>query len=109
MMQRRLSREALGIAALTLSAILATPVKAQSEADCAARAERAARNTTGVIGGAAVGATGGAAVGAIVRSDSRKGARQGARVGAVVGGTTGAVRRNDAYKRAYDDCMAGRY
>jgi hypothetical protein len=108
-MQRRPHRKALGISLLALAAVLATPARGQSEADCAARAERAARNTTGVVGGAAVGAAGGAAVGAVVRSDSRRGARQGARVGAVVGGTTGAVRRNDAYKRAYDDCMAGRY
>ena len=109
MPQRRPNRKALGIAALALACIIATPAGAQSASDCAARAERAARNTTGVVGGAAVGAAGGAAVGAIVRSDSRRGARQGARVGAVVGGTTGAVRRNDAYRRTYDDCMAGRY
>ena len=105
----RPTRKPLVIAALGIALALATPVHAQSASDCAARAERAARNTTGVVGGAAVGAAGGAAVGAIVRSNSRRGARQGARIGAAVGGTTGAVRRNDAYRRTYDDCMRGRY
>jgi hypothetical protein len=109
MLGTRLNRKPLVIAAAGIVLALAMPVHAQSEADCAARAERAARNTTGAVGGAVVGAAGGAAVGAIVRSDSRRGARQGARVGAVVGGTTGAVRRNDAYRRTYDDCMRGRY
>jgi hypothetical protein len=109
MLKRRPNRNLLVIPGLGISLALAMPVYAQTASDCAARAERAARNTTGAVGGAVVGAAGGAAVGAIVRSDSRRGARQGARVGAVVGGTSGAVRRNDAYRRTYDDCMAGLY
>jgi len=109
MMQRSLNRTPLAIILTFLALASATWVHAQSPADCAARAERAARNTGGVIGGAAAGAAGGAAIGAIVSDNSRKGARKGARIGAAVGGTTGAVRRNDTYRRVYDDCMARRY
>ena len=103
------NRKLLAIAGGGISLALSMPVFAQSAADCAARADRAARNSTGVVGGAVGGAAGGAAIGAIVKSDSRKGARKGARIGAAVGATSGAVNRSNAYKRAYDDCMAGRY
>ena len=96
-------------AAAALAFALATPVHAQSAADCAARAERAARDSTSIVGGAAVGAVGGAAVGAIVRKDSWKGARRGAAIGAVAGGATQAYRKNERYNQVYDDCMAGRY
>jgi hypothetical protein len=109
MMPRRTNRELLAIAALGATFVLATPVHAQSAADCAARAERAAMNTYGVVGGAVGGAAGGAAVGAIVSDNSRKGARKGARIGAAVGATSGAIRKSDTYRRVYDDCMAGRY
>ena len=44
------------IAALAMAVCLATPVHAQSEADCAARADRAQRESNSVLGGAAVGA-----------------------------------------------------
>jgi hypothetical protein len=108
-MQRRPNRRPLAIAALGIAFVLAMPAHAQSEADCAARAERAARNSYGVVGGAVGGAAGGAAIGAIVSSDSRRGARKGARIGAAVGATSGAIRRSDSYRRVYDDCMAGRY
>ena len=96
------------IAAMVLSFIVTMPIYAQSAADCAARADRAARSSGGVLTGAAVGAAGGAAIGAIVRRDSRKGARRGAGIGAVAGGATAAHRNNQTYKRVYDDCMAGR-
>ena len=96
-------------AAATLVLALTMPVHAQSAADCAAVADRAARESTSVMGGAAVGAAGGAAVGAIVRKDSWKGARRGAAIGAVAGGATQAYRRNERYNQVYDDCMAGRY
>jgi hypothetical protein len=109
MLKRRPNRHLLALVGLSMFLALSMPVFAQSAADCAARADRAARNSTGVIGGAVGGAAGGAAVGAIVSSNSRKGARKGARIGAAVGATSGAVNRSDAYKRAYDDCMAGRY
>ena len=102
-------RALLIIATLGAALIVATPAHARSAADCAARAERAARDTGGFIGGAAAGSVGGAAIGAIVSDNSRKGARKGARIGAAVGGTAGAVRRNDTYRRVYDDCTAGRY
>jgi uncharacterized protein YcfJ len=76
-----------------------------SAAGCAAQAERAAMNTTGVMGGAVRGGVGGAAVGAIVGGG--RGARTGVAVGAVVGGVAGAARRDDVYRRVYDDCMRG--
>ncbi len=101
--------ELLAIAGLGISLALAMPVYAQSASDCGSRAERAARNSYGVVGGAVGGAAGGAAIGAIVRSDSRKGARKGAAIGAAVGATSGAVNRSSTYRRAYDDCMRGRY
>ena len=109
MMIRSPNRASLAIVLMVLAFAWATSVHAQSASDCAARAERVARNTGGVIGGAAAGSAGGAAIGAIVSDNSRKGARKGARIGAAVGGTTGAVRRNNTYNRAYDDCMARRY
>lgn len=85
-----------------------TPLLAQSAADCAARADRAARNSSGALGGAAAGGVGGAAFGAIVSDKSRKGAKRGAALGAVVGGARGAHTKDQIYKRVYDDCMYGR-
>ena len=105
----RPTRKPRVIAALGIALALAMPVHAQSASDCAARADRAARDRVGVVGGAVGGAAGGAAVGAIVRSDSRKGARKGARIGAAVGATSGAVNRSSTYRRVYDDCMRGHY
>ena len=61
MLKRRPNRNLLVIAGLGISLALAMPVYAQTASDCAARAERAARNTTGAVGGAVVGAAGGAA------------------------------------------------
>jgi len=126
MLQRISNRNLLAIAALGIAFALAMPAHAQSEADCAARADRAARDSGRVIGGAAIGAAGGAAVGAIVGNNrhcvghydrrhsrgcgsKRADVRRGAAIGTVVGGTAGAVRNNQTYKRVYDDCMAGRY
>ena len=100
-------RLCVGAATAILALGLATFVHAQSAADCAARAERAARGSTSVVGGAAVGAAGGAAVGAIV--GNRKDARRGAAIGAVAGGATQGYRKNSRYNQVYDDCMAGRY
>ena len=51
-------------AVIPLVFCLITPAHAQSEADCAARAERAEREANSVMGGTAVGALGGAGVGA---------------------------------------------
>lgn len=92
---------------LVVVCVLTAPAYAQSEADCAARADRAARDAVGVGGGAVRGGLGGAAFGAIVGGNSR-GAKRGAALGAVVGGAAGAHNRNEAYKRAYDDCMRNR-
>lgn len=94
-------------AVIPLALCLTTPAHAQSEADCAARADRAERESNSVVGGAAVGALGGAAVGAIL-GNRRKTTKRAAAVGAVAGGTTNAVRKNKKYKQVYDDCMAGR-
>ena len=109
MLKRRPNRNLLAIAGLGISLALAMPVYAQSASECDYRAERAARNSYGVVGGAVGGAAGGAAIGAIVSKNSRRGARKGAAIGAAVGGTSGAVRRSSTYRRVYDDCMAGRY
>jgi hypothetical protein len=110
MVRRRANLILVGITAAAAWVLaLAAPVHAQSAADCAALADRAARGSTSVMGGAAVGAAGGAAVGAIVRKDSWKGARRGAAIGAVAGGATQAYRKNERYKQVYEDCMAGRY
>jgi uncharacterized membrane protein len=98
----------MAIAAMIISFVMVTPIHAQSEADCAARADRAARDSGRVVGGAVVGAASGAAIGAIVSNKSRS-VRRGAAIGTVVGGTAGAHRNNQTYKRVYDDCMAGRY
>lgn len=122
MLQKKPNRRLWGVAAamaLTFGPVL--PVFAQSAADCAARADRAARSSNSVIGGAAAGAAGGAAIGAIVsdgrgcrgrhcrgRSHSRSDdVWRGAAIGAVAGGAAGAYQQNERYKRVYDDCMAG--
>lgn len=93
-----------------LGAALAFPVStyAQSASDCAARADRASRDSSGALGGAVRGGAGGALFGAIVSDNSGKGARRGAALGAVVGGASGAYSKDQTYKRVYDDCMAGR-
>jgi len=99
-------RNLAAIASIAMGICLATPVHAQSASDCAARADRAEREASGVLGGAAVGAAGGAVVGVIV-GDSRKATRRGAALGAVAGGATNAYRKNKTYKQVYDSCMAG--
>ena len=103
-----LMRTVAVLAGLVVPLVCVTPVYGQSEADCAARADRAARDATGVGGGAVRGGLGGAAFGAIVSDNSSRGAKRGAALGAVVGGAAGAHNRNETYKRAYDDCMRGR-
>ena len=108
-MQRRKSRrnQAL-LLTLFASLIVTMPVHAQSEADCAARADRASRDSSGAIGGAVKGGAGGALFGAIVSDKSSRGAKRGGALGAVVGGASGAHKKQQNYKRVYDDCMAGR-
>ena len=108
-MQRTTSHH-IGALALTFCTALMVnlPVYAQSEADCAARADRAARDSSGALGGAVKGGAGGALFGAIVSDKSSKGAKRGAALGAVVGGASGAHSKEQVYKRVYDDCMAGR-
>jgi hypothetical protein len=93
---------------LGTSLFAAMPATAQSEADCAARADRAAKESSSALGGAVAGGAGGAAFGAIVSDKSRKGAKRGAALGAIAGGATAAHRREETYRRVYDNCMAGR-
>ncbi len=101
--------EALVAAVIALApAMTAIAADRPSEADCAARADRAARDATGVTGGAVRGAIGGAAFGAIVSDKSSRGAKRGAALGAVVGGAAGAHNRDEVYKREYDACMRSR-
>ncbi len=107
MMRRRPNRNLRVITMMTMALALAPLAHAQSEADCAARADRAARDSGGVMGGVVKGAIGGALFGAIV-GDS-KSATRGAALGAIVGGARSANRENDIYRRIYDDCMAHRY
>jgi len=92
---------------LALGSMNGVLAKDMSPADCAAMADREARDERTVLGGAARSATRGAVFGAIV--GNRESARRGAALGAVVGGTRSAVRRNEIYERVYDDCMRGRY
>lgn len=80
---------------------------AVSASDCAAQADRASRDHTTVVGGAARGALGGAAMGAIV-GGNRRGAGRGAAMGAVVGGAVQAGRKSNTYQSVYDQCMRGR-
>jgi len=106
MHDENLIRSLTVFAGLVVACVLTAPAYAQSEADCAARADRASRDAVGVGGGAVRGGLGGAAFGAIVGGG--KGARRGAALGAVVGGAAGAHNKDEAYKRAYDDCMRSR-
>lgn len=108
MKRRALYRRSAEAFALCVSLIVVLPVHAQSEADCAARADRAARDSSGAFGGAIKGGAGGALFGAIVSGKSSRGAKRGAALGAVIGGASGAGSKNQVYKRVYDDCMAGR-
>jgi hypothetical protein len=81
-------------------------VQAQSPADCQAYAKRVEMDSGSMLGGAARGAARGALFGAIVGGS--KETKRGAALGAAVGGTRTAVGKSEVYKRAYDDCMAGR-
>ena len=106
MLRNQTMRNLAASASIAMAIFLATPVHAQSAADCSARAERAERGSNSVVGGAAVGAAGGAVFGAIV-GDNRKATRRGAALGAVAGGANNAYQKNQTYKQVYDACMAG--
>ena len=87
--------------------LIAAPISyAASEADCAARADRAQRDSRSTAGGAGRGAAKGLLFGAIV-GDSSESAGRGALLGGVVGGVKQSNQRNDIYRRVYDDCMRG--
>lgn len=94
--------------AFLLAATVADAQETQqpSAADCDIIAERASRNAAGMGDGRiARGAARGAIVGGVLgRSD---GAKRGAALGAIAGGARRARARNDAYDRAFDDCMHG--
>jgi uncharacterized membrane protein YebE (DUF533 family) len=108
MQHRRSNQNLVVVTVLGIASVLCVPAHAQSEADCAARADRAARDSSSALGGAVAGGAGGALFGAIVSDKSSKGAKRGAALGAVAGGASGAYRKDKTYKRVYDDCMAGR-
>ncbi len=93
--------------AIVAASAFTMPAYSASEADCAARVDRAARNSTDVTKGAVVGGAGGAAFGAIISGGSKAVWRGGA-LGAVVGGAAGANKKNEIYKNAYDACMRGK-
>lgn len=80
---------------------------AVSPADCQAYATRMQAGTGSVAGNAGRGAVRGAAFGAIV-GDSSKSARKGAAIGGVASGMRTGVAKNEVYKQAFDNCMAGR-
>ena len=107
MMRRRPNRNLWAIAVMAMTFALTPLAHAQSEADCAARADRAARDSGGTMGGAVRGAAGGALIGAIIGNS--KSTKRGAALGAIIGGARSANRKNNVYKRVYDDCMAHRY
>jgi hypothetical protein len=94
----------LGVLAISCSGYALA--QRMSPADCAAEADRAARDERSVLGGAARGGTKGAVFGAIV-GDSRKSAKRGAALGAIVGGARASGRKNDVYQSVYDNCMRG--
>jgi len=93
----------LAIFAAAFAVITTSAVQAQTASECAAHADRASRSSVGAAGGAVGTGAAGALVGALV--GGRKGAARGAVAGGVVGGAGGAINRNEAYKRAYDNCM----
>jgi hypothetical protein len=86
--------------------MISQPGFAQSAADCAAHADRVSRDAASTGAGIGGGALGGAVFGAIV-GDSSRSAKRGAVLGGTVGGIRNASRKEDVYKRAYDQCMAG--
>jgi hypothetical protein len=101
------STKAVGLLTVLLAVAPISSVQAgNSAADCAAIADRAARDQRSTAGGAGRGAAGGAIFGAIV-GDSSKAAGRGALLGGVIGGVRSSSQQDDAYKRAYDRCMAG--
>ena len=104
----KMARRLLAFFAVMIVSMIAIPANGQSASECAARADRASRDSTGLLGGALGGGAGGAAFGAIVSDKSGKGAKRGAALGAVVGGAAGAHNKNTVYKRVYDECMSGR-
>lgn len=70
---------------------------------------RFAPSGAGAMGGAARGAVGGAVFGAIVGGSrgARRGVIAGGALGAIAAGTRNQADRDQAYRRAFDDCMHG--
>lgn len=106
------------VASLTISAVLpllvvSQPAHAQRYDDdrysyCDRRArDEASRVSGGVIGGAIEGSIRGAIIGGIL--GGRRGARRGSRAGGALGGIGGGVeqerRREEVYRREFDNCM----
>ena len=103
MIEKFNSRRALRLAGIIACLLVTSAPQARSEADCAARADRAARDSDNILGGAVNGALTGGIFGAIVGNS--KSAKRGAILGSVVGGLKGSSQKNATYKRTYDNCM----
>ena len=106
MFQIRFYQHLPAASAVLLAFSMSLPAQAQSAADCAARADRAERDSNSTTRGVVGGAAGGAIVGGLVNNS--RGAKRGAVAGGVIGGARGKSKKNNVYKRVYDDCMAGR-
>jgi hypothetical protein len=72
--------------------------------NCAAEADRVARDNSSVAAGAVRGAARGAVFGAVVGGD-REDARRGAAAGATVSAVRNGARQSDIRREVYDDCM----
>ena len=95
--------------AFVLLVMLSAPqVLAQTAADCAAIADRAARDAGYPMGGIVRGSARGAAFGAIVGGD-RKSAGRGAALGAIVGSARQRSQHIRTYEAVFDACMRGAY
>ena len=101
---------AVAVVGLTVSGVAVaegnSAASTPSEADCAARAERASKEASTTAGGVARGGTAGAVIGGI--ANNSKGARRGAAVGGTIGGARSAGQQDAIYKQTFDNCMAGR-
>lgn len=111
-MTRFIRNAALAIVlGLSGSALVVVSASAQSHGDCDRYARDYATRSTRTGGNIAGGAVGGAIVGGVIGSVTGswgKGAAIGGGVGAATGAGKSSIEWDRAYRRAYNDCMAGR-
>ena len=103
MRKRNVLGLAIGTIALPSFVLLLAPAAHAENCDEYAR-RRARREEGGIVREGAWGAIGGALVGGIF-GDASAGARIGATVRGVGGGLSKRRRRDDAYNRAYNECI----